>query len=66
MKNEVGIGVVGVGCIPVHRGSRTVGVVKEDRDGIVPGAMGVVECGKDGVHEGVDDTVGSSERETGS
>jgi hypothetical protein len=64
MKNEGGIGVVGIGRFPVQRGGRSVGVMKEDRDGIVTIAGVVIQGVENGVHDGLDNAVGSSEGNT--
>jgi hypothetical protein len=64
MKNEVGIGVVGVGGGPVERVGRAVGVMKEDRDGIMTSAVVVIQGVENGVHDGVGDAVGRSEGNT--
>jgi hypothetical protein len=44
VNDEIGIGVVGVSGSPVHWGGRSIGMVEEDRDGILPSAVAVVHA----------------------
>jgi hypothetical protein len=59
----VGVGVVGVSGSPVKRGGRPVSMLEEDRDGIVPSVVTVIQGLEEDVNNGVDDSFGSSERE---
>ena len=65
MQNKVGIGVGRVSGGPIQRAGRSVGVVKKDRDGIVTGAVIVIQGGENGIHGGVGEAQGGSERKTG-
>jgi hypothetical protein len=62
--NKVGIGVGRVGGVPIERSGRSVGVVKEDRGGIGLVAVVVIQRVEDGIHNRVNDAVGSSEGNT--
>ena len=65
MENKLGIGVGRVGSGPIKRVGRSVGVMKKDRDGIVTGAVIVIQGGENGVHGGVGEAQGGSEGKTG-